>query len=76
MRAIYLVLGRECYSSGKNQIKHQPSNTYYAVGAVLFAFIISINVRHRTPFPHFTDEKTEPRKGEITCPRLKKLVSG
>lgn len=50
--------GRERYSFWKDQIKYQPRNTYYAVGARLLAFIIiSINVHQRTP-PHFTDENT------------------
>lgn len=59
MHAIYLsFLERERYSFWKDQIKYQPWNTYYAVGARLLAFIvISINVHQRTP-PHFTDENT------------------
>lgn len=59
VHAIYLSLpGRERYSLRKDQIKYQPLNSYYAVGARLLAFIIiSINVHQRTR-PHFTDENT------------------
>lgn len=76
MHAIYLSFpGWEYYSSWKEQIKYQPLNTYSA--AMLFTFIVSMTVDLRTPsLPHFTNEKTEPQKDEVTFPRLKKLVSG
>lgn len=78
MPAMYLSFpGWECYSSWKEQNRHQPLNTCYAVGAVLFAFIVSITVDRRTlPHPHFTNEKREPQKGQVSFPRFKKLVSG
>lgn len=78
MHAIYLSFPEwECYSSGKEPVKYQPLNTYYGVGAMLFAFYVPITVDHRAPsLSHFTNENTEPQKGEVSFPRLKKLVSG
>lgn len=50
-----------CYSSWKEQIEYQPLNTYHAVGAMLFAFFVSVTVDPRVPsLSHFTNEKIEP----------------
>lgn len=62
MHAVYLSFpGWECYSSWKEQLEYQPLNTHHAVGAMLFAFFVSVTVDPRAPsLSHFTNEKLEP----------------